>query len=94
MQYVDRNTVVINLPLDYASNEPIQYKYGYWYLIDGFKTLRFDLGQINESLHPGDGGSSTDQPNVDSMPPIPVGLRYRQLYNNAIILDWEEGENQ
>ena len=94
VQYVDSNTVVINLPLDYASNEPIKYKYGYWYLIDGFKTLRFDLGQINDSLHPNDGNSSTDQPNVDTMPPTPVGLRYRQLYNNAVILDWEEGKNQ
>lgn len=85
---------MINLPLDYASDNPIKYKYGYWYLIDGFKTLRFDLGQINESLHPNDGNSSTDQPKVDSTPPTPIGLRYRQLYDKAVILDWEEGNNQ
>lgn len=42
--YPDDDTVVVHLPLAYALTGVVTYKDGYWYLIDGYKTLRFDLG--------------------------------------------------
>ena len=44
VSYPDDDTVIVHLPLSYALKGDLTYKNGYWYLIDGYKTIRFDLG--------------------------------------------------
>lgn len=44
VDYPDDDTCIVHLPLSYALTGVVTYKDGYWYLIDGYKTLRFDLG--------------------------------------------------
>lgn len=44
VDYPDDDTCIVHLPLSYALTGVVTYKAGYWYLIDGHKTLRFDLG--------------------------------------------------
>lgn len=44
VDYPDDDTVIVHLPLAYALTGVVTYNDGYWYLIDGYKTLRFDLG--------------------------------------------------
>ncbi|RRG06371.1 MAG: hypothetical protein DUD28_02830 [Lactobacillus sp.] len=44
VDYPDDDTCIVHLPLSYALTGVVTYKAGYWYLIDGYKTLRFDLG--------------------------------------------------
>lgn len=49
VDYSDDDTCIVHLPLSYKLAGTAIYKDGYWYLIDGHKTLRFDLGDDNEN---------------------------------------------
>lgn len=65
VDYLDDDTCIVHLPLSYALTGVATYKDSYWYLIDGYKTLRFDLGDDI-----GDGkataGNGSNQTSTDS----------------------------
>lgn len=61
VDYPDDDTCIVHLPLSYTLTGIVTYKAGYWYLIDGYKTLRFDLGYgIDDAKATvGNGGNQT-----------------------------------
>lgn len=58
VDYPDDDTCIVHLPLSYALTGVVTYKAGYWYLIDGYKTLRFDLGDGIDDTNATDGNGS------------------------------------
>jgi len=66
VDYLDDDTAVINLPLAYALTGIVTYNGGYWYLIDGYKTLRFDLGDdIDDAKATAGNGSNETSTNAN-----------------------------
>lgn len=66
VDYLDDDTAVINLPLAYVLTGIVTYKAGYWYLIDGYKTLRFDLGDgIDDAKATAGNGSNETSTNAN-----------------------------
>lgn len=99
VEYPDLNTVVIHLPTVYAMNGTVEYKYGYWYLGEGYKTLRFDLGQVNDQQALA--GNGHNQVSSDSVAPsqpdlqpttviAPRNLRATRIDDETEKLDWEK----
>lgn len=64
VDYPDDDTCIVHLPLSYALTGVVTYKDGYWYLIDGYKTLRFDLGTVNDDE--ATAGNGSNQTSTDS----------------------------
>lgn len=48
-EYINGNTCIVHLPKTYALAGTPVYRAGKWYLIDGYKTLCFDLGPVNDA---------------------------------------------
>jgi len=99
VDYQDLNTVVIHLPTVYSMHGTVEYKNGYWYLIDGYKTLRFDLGNVNDQRALAGNGQhqvSTDSvapPQTDPQPATvtaPRNLRATRINDETEKLDWNE----
>ena len=67
VDYPDLNTVVIHLPTVYSMHGTVEYKHGYWYLIDGYKTLRIDLGDVDDQRALA--GNGQHQVSTDSVEP-------------------------
>lgn len=67
VDYPDLNTVVIHLPTIYSMHGTVEYKHGYWYLIDSYKTLRFDLGDVDDQRALA--GNGHHQVSTDSVAP-------------------------
>lgn len=67
VDYPDLNTVVIHLPTVYSMHGTVEYKHGYWYLIDGYKTLRIDLGDVDDQRALA--GNGQHQVSTDSVAP-------------------------
>lgn len=96
IEYQDLNTVVIHLPTTYAMRGVVEYKYGYWYLIAGYKTLRFDLGEVDDQRALAGNGQhqvSTDSvapPQTDTQPTTvtaPRNLRATRINDETEKLD-------
>lgn len=93
VDYPDLNTAVIHLPTVYSMHGTVEYKYGYWYLIDGYKTLRFDLGEVDDQRALEGNGHhqvSTDSvapPQPDTVP-APSNLRATRIDDETEKLDW------
>lgn len=99
IEYQDLNTVVIHLPTTYAMRGVVEYKYGYWYLIDGYKTLRFDLGEVDDRRALAGNGQhqissdSVAPPQTDPQPTTvtaPRNLRATRINDETEKLDWEK----
>ncbi|WP_338214772.1 hypothetical protein [Lacticaseibacillus salsurivasis] len=57
VSYPDANTAKVTLPVAYKmSGTPEQHADGDWYLIDGYKVLRFEIGSANGSAGTTTGG--------------------------------------
>lgn len=64
--YIDDDTASIHLPLAYALKGDVTYKNGSWYLIDGYKTLKFDLGyDIDDAKATAGNGSNQTSTNAN-----------------------------
>ena len=97
VDYQDLNTAAIHLPTVYSMHGTVEYKYGYWYLIDGYKTLRFDLGDVDDQRALAGNGHhqvSTDSvappppnPQPDTVP-APSNLRATRIDDETEKLDW------
>ncbi|WP_302450870.1 hypothetical protein [Ligilactobacillus animalis] len=99
VDYQDLNTVVIHLPTVYSMHGTVEYKNGYWYLIGGYKTLRFDLGDVDDQRALAGNGQhqvSTDSvapPQTDPQPTTvtaPRNLRATRINDETEKLDWNE----
>lgn len=99
VDYQDLNTAVIHLPTVYSMHGTVEYKYGYWYLIDGYKTLRLDLGDVDDQRALAGNGHhqvSTDSvapPQTDQQPTTvsaPRNLRATRINDETEKLDWEK----
>lgn len=94
VDYIDADTCVIHLPRIYTLNGTVEYKSGYWYLIDGYKTLRFDLGNVDDkSAMAGNGHHQITLDSVVPTPPQdtlvpPTNLRATKIDNDKEKLDW------
>ena len=97
VDYQDLNTAVIHLPTVYSMHGTVEYKYGYWYLIDGYKTLRFDLGDVDDQRALA--GNGHHQVSTDSVAPpqpnpqpdtvsAPSNLRATRIDDETEKLDW------
>ncbi len=99
VEYPDLNTAVIHLPTVYAMNGTVEYKYGYWYLGEGYKTLRFDLGQVNDQQAlAGNGHNQVSSNSVAPSQPdpqpttvtAPRNLRATRIDDETEKLDWDK----
>lgn len=97
VDYQDLNTAVIHLPTVYSMHGTVEYKYGYWYLIDGYKTLRLDLGDVDDQRALA--GNGHHQVSTDSVAPpqpnpqpdtvsAPSNLRATRIDDETEKLDW------
>lgn len=48
VDYPDMSNCVIHLPLNYALNGSVTYHDGYWFIIDGYKVLKIDMGAVSD----------------------------------------------
>lgn len=103
VDYPDDDTCIVHLPLSYALTGVVTYKAGYWYLIDGHKTLRFDLGTVNdEEATAGNGSNQTstdssgagDNSGTGTNTTIPEvkNLKVTPLDDKTDRLDWDTTE--
>lgn len=81
--YPDKNNIKITLPIAYTLSGRPYYQPAdrRWYLIDGYRTLRFDLGV-----------TAKDKPNTgqqDETLVTPRGLKASQVSAGSAKLDWE-----
>lgn len=97
VDYQDLNTAVIHLPTIYSMRGTVEYKHGYWYLIDGYKTLRIDLGDVDDQRALA--GNGHHQVSTDSVAPpqpnpqpdtvsAPSNLRATRIDDETEKLDW------
>lgn len=64
VDYPDEDTCIVHIPASYVLNGTVVYKAGYWYLIDGIKVLRFDLGTVDDDE--ATAGNGSNQTSTDS----------------------------
>ena len=65
VDYPDDDMCIVHLPIAFALTGVVTYKDGYWYLIDGYKTLRFDLGDDIDDTK-ATAGNGSNQTSTDS----------------------------
>lgn len=95
VDYPDLNTVVIHLPTIYAMRGTVEYKNGYWYLINDYKTIRIDLGNVDDQKAlSGNGQHQISSDTVVPTPPqesvtAPTNLRATRINDENEKLDWD-----
>lgn len=104
VDYPDDDTCIVHLPLSYALTGVVTYKAGYWYLIDGYKTLRFDLGDdIDDGKATAGNGSNQTSTNssgagddsgtgTNTTIPEIKNLRVTPIDDKTDRLDWDTTE--
>lgn len=104
VDYPNDDTVIVHLPLAYALTGVVTYKAGYWYLIDGYKTLRFDLGDdIDDAKATAGNGSNQTSTNssgagddsgtgTNTTIPEVKNLRVTPIDDKTDRLDWDTAE--
>jgi hypothetical protein len=106
VDYPDDDTCIVHLPLSYALTGVVTYKAGYWYLIDGHKTLRFDLGDdIDDAKATAGNGSNQTSTNSSSAGddsgtgtnttiPEVTNLKVTPIDDKTDRLDWDTKEGK
>ncbi|WP_225416701.1 DUF2479 domain-containing protein [Limosilactobacillus reuteri] len=92
-EYPDVNTIKVKIPRNFYLDAVPHYKFGAWYLIDGNRTIKVDLGMpINDAkAQAGDGeGESYLSPNTGyfSKPTSPTDLRAVYIDEHTQRLLW------
>lgn len=94
-EYPDVNTIKVKIPRNFYLDAVPHYKFGAWYLIDGNRTIKVDLGMpINDAkAQAGDGeGESYLSPNTGyfSKPTSPTDLRAVYIDEHTQRLLWRD----
>ena len=94
-EYPDVNTIKVKIPRNFYLDAVPHYKFGAWYLIDGNRTIKVDLGMpINDAkAQAGDGeGESYLSPNTGyfSKPTSPSDLRAVYIDEHTQRLLWRD----
>lgn len=94
-EYPDANTIKVKIPRNFYLDAIPHYKFGAWYLIDGNRTIKVDLGvPINDAkAQAGDGeGNSYLSPNTGyfSKPTSPTDLRAVYIDEHTQRLLWRD----
>ncbi|PWT40218.1 DUF2479 domain-containing protein [Limosilactobacillus reuteri] len=94
-EYPDVNTIKVKIPRNFYLDAVPHYKFGAWYLIDGNRTIKVDLGMpINDAkAQAGDGeGNSYLSPNTGyfSKPTSPTDLRAVYIDEHTQRLLWRD----
>lgn len=94
-EYPDANTIKVKIPRNFYLDAIPHYKFGAWYLIDGNRTIKVDLGMpIDDAkAQAGDGeGNSYLSPNTGyfSKPTSPTDLRAVYIDEHTQRLLWRD----
>ncbi|MCZ3668010.1 DUF2479 domain-containing protein [Limosilactobacillus vaginalis] len=94
-EYPDANTIKVKIPRNFYLDAVPHYKFGAWYLIDGNRTIKVDLGMpIDDAkAQAGDGeGNSYLSPNTGyfSKPTSPTDLRAVYIDEHTQRLLWRD----
>lgn len=88
VEYKDANTVLVHLPTNYRLTGAPIFEQDKWRLIDGYKTLSFDLGTVDTTAAiKGNSGNSTSQDN--NVITAPQNLRSTAINDTTEKLIWE-----
>lgn len=94
VDYPDSNTCIVHIPFSFMLNGQVKFDGGYWYLIDGFKTLRFDLGDVNAEKAKSENGSNSTSADQTPTKPInlsaPFNLTGKRINETTEELKWED----
>ena len=87
VEYKDANTVLVHLPTNYRLTGAPIFEQDKWRLIDGYKTLSFDLGTVDTTAAiKGNSGNSTSDNNVIT---APQNLQATAINDTTEKLIWE-----
>lgn len=88
VEYKDANTVLVHLPTNYRLTGAPIFEQDKWRLIDGYKTLSFDLGTVDTTAAiKGNSGNSTSQDN--NVITVPQNLHATAINDTTEKLIWE-----
>lgn len=88
VEYKDANTVLVHLPTNYRLTGAPIFEQDKWRLIDGYKTLSFDLGTVDTTAAiKGNSGNSTSQDN--NVITAPQNLQAMAINDTTEKLIWE-----
>lgn len=88
VEYKDANTVLVHLPTNYRLTGAPIFEQDKWRLIDGYKTLSFDLGTVDTTAAiKGNSGNSTSQDN--NVITAPQNLHATAINDTTEKLIWE-----
>lgn len=88
VEYKDANTVLVHLPTNYRLTGAPIFEQDKWRLIDGYKTLSFDLGTVDTTAAiKGNSGNSTSQDN--NVITAPQNLQATAINDTTEKLIWE-----
>lgn len=88
VEYKDANTVLVHLPTNYRLTGAPIFEQDKWHLIDGYKTLSFDLGTVDTTAAiKGNSGNSTSQDN--NVITAPQNLQATAINDTTEKLIWE-----
>jgi hypothetical protein len=94
VDYPDSDTSIVHIPLSFMLKGEVKFDGGYWYLIDGYKTLRFDLGEINSEKAKSGNGSNETSADAAPTKPInllaPFNLTEKSINDNTKQIEWED----
>ena len=85
---IDMNKCVVHLPVKYKLEGKCIFKNGLWYIIDGYRTLSFDLGTVNWT-EAEKGNEENDTGGDDNIPSSPQNLRNTHIDDETEKLDWD-----
>lgn len=92
--YPDTNTIIVRIPRNFRLTGAPHYKFGAWYLTDENRTIKIDLGLVDEvKAQTGDGqGKSYLSPNTGyfSKPTSPTDLRAVYIDEHTQRLLWRD----
>lgn len=88
VEHKDANTVLVHLPTNYRLTGAPIFEQDKWRLIDGYKTLSFDLGTVDTTAAiKGNSGNSTSQDN--NVVTAPQNLQATAINDTTEKLIWE-----
>lgn len=89
VDYIDTNTCTVHLPIKYKLSGKCVFNNGLWYIIDSYRTLSFDLGDVNADNAEDGNEDNTTGGTDDVAPSAPQNLRNTHINESTEKLDWD-----